>query len=101
MVQDAREIDGTSVGEVTTVREIKTEQGISRLQQGQIDRGVGRSARVWLDVGPDAIENLFAALSCEVFGLIYVLASTIVALAGQPLSVLVVQHRTGCLEDSP
>ncbi|MNC26130.1 hypothetical protein D3C75_742510 [compost metagenome] len=67
------------------------EDGVTSLQQGQVDGTVGRGAGVRLDVGVVGAEQLLGALDGQGFYLVHVLAATVVALARVAFGVLVGQ----------
>ena len=69
--------------------EVQSHESIARLKHGKKHGGIGLRARVGLDVGKLCSEEFFHSFTCQVLDLIYYLASTIVALAGKTLGVLV------------
>jgi len=92
------EIHLGTVGEVPAVVQAHAEQRVARLDQRQVDRGVGLRAGVRLDVGVIGAEELPGAVDRELLGNIDVLAAAVVALRGIALGVLVRQHRSLGLE---
>ena len=85
-----------AVGEVAALVERHAQHGVAGLEQREIGGGVGLRAGVRLDVGVLGAEELLGAVDGEPLDLVHDLAAAVVALAGQPLGVLVghdVGHR--------
>src|SRR5688572_1920912 len=80
------------------VRQVHPDEGVARIEEREEHRGVRLRAGVRLDVGMIGTEELLRAIDGELFDAIYELASAVVALAGQPLSVLVRERGAHCLQ---
>ena len=93
----AREINGRTVGKVTTVVERKAQHGIAQVDQRLIGGKVGVSARMRLYVGKLAVEQLASALDCQIFNDVDLFAATVIALARITFSILVGKHGAHCL----
>jgi hypothetical protein len=89
-------IDLGAVGEVPAMRQRHAEDGVARLQQGQVHGLVGLRARMRLHVGVVGAEQLLAAVDGQLLGHVHVLAAAVVALARIALGVLVGQHWLPC-----
>jgi hypothetical protein len=99
LVQLAREVERMTVGEMAAVREVHAEDGVAGLQQREVHRHVGLSARVRLHVGVLRAEQLPGARDGERLRDVDELAAAVVALARVALGVLVRHHGAGGLED--
>ncbi|MNH16317.1 hypothetical protein D3C79_759540 [compost metagenome] len=100
VVQLARGRHLGAVGQVAAVGQAHAEDGVTGLQQGQVDSAVGRRAGVRLDVGVVGTEQLLGALDGQGFYLVHVLAATVVALARVAFGVLVGQAAALGLHDA-
>ena len=89
----AGEVDLGAVREVAAVGQAHAQDGVVRLQQREVHRGVGLRARVRLHVGPVGGEELLDAVDGELLDHADMLAAAVVALARVALGVLVGQHR--------
>jgi hypothetical protein len=99
-VQLARAVGRRAVGEVPTVAEVEPEEGIARLQRGEVHRGVGLGAGVGLHVHALAAgEERESPVAGEVFHDVDHFAATVVALAGQAFGVLVGERAARGLHD--
>jgi hypothetical protein len=96
--EEAREVQGMPVAQVTAMRKIHPHDGVARLQAGHEHRHVGLGARVRLDVCVIAAEELLRPVAGEVLGHIGELAAAVVALPGIPLGVLVGENGAHRLE---
>src|SRR5690606_27722146 len=83
------DVDPGAVGQVDAVRQLHTEDGVARLQQGQVHVLVCLRAVMGLDVGVVGAEELPGAVDGQLLRHVDVLAAAVVALAGVPLGVLV------------
>jgi hypothetical protein len=97
-VQLAGEVQRMAVREVAAVREVHAEHGVAGLEQREIHRHVRLRARMGLDVRVLRAEQLLRARDRERLGNVDEVASTVVALAGVTLGVLVRHDRTGRFE---
>ncbi len=79
------------MGQVAAVRQAHAQHGIAGLEQRQIDRCVGLTAGVWLNVGVVGTKQLSGAVDGQLLDLVDVLATAVVTLAGIALCVLVGQ----------
>ncbi len=96
--QLAGEVDLGAVRQVAAVVEAHAEDRVARLQQREIDGGIGLRTGVRLHVGVVGAEQLLRALDRQTLGDVDELAAAVVALAGITLGVLVRQHRALGLE---
>ena len=78
----AGEVDGASMGKVTAMGEIESEELVAGLHAGHEYGHVGLCSGVWLHVGIFSAEYALDAVDGNAFGLVYHLASAIVAVAG-------------------
>ena len=99
LVQLAREVQVHAVGEVATVRQTHGDDGVARLQGGEIDRHVGAGACMGLHVGRLGAEELAGPLDGQKFDLIDRFATTVVALAGVAFGVFVGEDTALCRQD--
>ena len=88
----AREVGLGAMGEMTAVRQAHAEDGVARLEQRVVDRGVGLRSGMGLDVGVGRAEQLLGAFDGERLGDVDELAATVIALARITLRVLVGEH---------
>ena len=79
--------------------QVQPEDGVARLQQREVDGGVGRGARVRLHVGEAGAEERLDPVDGELLDHVDVLAAAVVALARVALGVLVGEHRALRLHD--
>jgi hypothetical protein len=93
VVQLARGGNAGAVGQVTTVGQAHTEDGVASVEQGQVHRAVGLRAGVWLDVGVVGTEQLLGAVDSQLLDDVDVFATAVVTLAWIAFGVLVGQHR--------
>ena len=87
------------MGEMPPGRQRQAENCVAGLQQCKIDSSVGLRARMRLDVGKSAIEQLFGAIDRELLGHIHEFATAVVAAPGIPFCIFVRHHRTGRFEN--
>ena len=95
----SREVQTHAVGQVTTVSEGKTENGIANVGHGHERRSVGLSAGVRLNVDVVTTKDLLSTLNCQGFGHVDELASAVVAPPRVPFCVFVRQDRALRLEN--
>ncbi len=84
-----------SVGEMAAAGEVHAHQLVAGLQEGEVDRHVGRRAAVRLDVDVLGAEELLGAVDGEALDHVDELAAAVVAAAGVALGVLVRHHAAG------
>ena len=89
----AREIHLGAVREMTAVVEAHAEDGVARLDQREIGRGVGLRARVRLHVGVVGAEEFLGAVDGELLGDVDELATAVITLARITFGVLVGEYR--------
>ena len=89
-----------AVGKVTTFREAHAEDGITRLQQGQIHRDVGLGACVRLHVDMFGTVDLFRTVNGDPLDFVYKFASAVITRSGISLGVLVGQMAAHGFHDS-
>ena len=82
-----------TVGEMSAMGEVQSENGIARLQHGCIGFHVGLRSRMRLHVGVFGAEELFGAVARQVLDHVGVLASAVVALAGIAFRIFVGEYR--------
>ena len=99
MVQQTGLVDRGAVGQVAAVVKAHAHNGVARLAECLIDRHVGLSARVRLNVGELCAEYLADTADCQTLDLIDALAAAVVALARVALGVLVGQNRAHSRHD--
>ncbi len=83
---------------MSTVLKAHREDLVTGLEHGEIDRGVGLTARVWLNVCVFGSEKFLGSFDGQAFGDVDVFASPIVAFGGITLGVLVGQNAPGCFD---
>jgi hypothetical protein len=83
---------------MATMIEAHAEDGVTRLDQRKVRRGIGLAARMRLHVGEVGAEQPLRAIDGELLHHVHMLAAAVVALAGIALRVLVRQHRALRLE---
>jgi hypothetical protein len=84
-----------AVGEVAAGREAEAHHGVARLEEREVDGEVGGRARIRLHVRVIGAEQRLRAVDAELFDLVDVLLTLVVALGRVALAVLVVQHGAG------
>jgi len=89
--QLARGVHLGTVGEVAAVGQAHAEDGVTRLQQGEVHGLVGLRTAVRLHVGVVRAEQLLQAVDRQLLGDVHVFAATVVALARVAFGVLVGQ----------
>ena len=89
----AREIRTGAMGQVTAVGQPHAQQRVTRFEQRQIRRHVGRGARVWLHIGVVGAKQGLGPFHGQSLGFVHVLAAAIVTASRITLSVLVGEHR--------
>ena len=98
LVELAGEVELHAVRQVAAVGEVETEDRVADRRDGVQRGGVGRGARVRLDVGVVRVEQLLEPVDRDRLDLVDELAAAVVALAGVALGVLVGQHAALCLQ---
>src|SRR5260221_7480229 len=71
MVKFSREIHRRSVGEVTSVGKVKSENLVAWFETGENNGRVGLGAGMRLHVGPTGIEQFFGAVYGDLFNFIH------------------------------
>ena len=94
----AGEIDLGAVREMAAVIEAHAEDGVARIDQREVGRGIRLRARVRLNVGVVGAEELLGAVDGELLGDVDEFATAVVALARITFGVLVGEHRALRLE---
>ena len=94
----ARHVDRRAVGQVAACGEVETHECVARLHQRQEHALVGLAARVRLNVGEAAVEQLAGPLDRELFGDVDELAAAVVAPARIAFGIFVGHHRALRLE---
>src|SRR5438105_3223871 len=89
-----------SMGEVATVREVQSKDGVSRLQDCAVRLHVGGGTGVRLHIRMLGAEQLLGALARQVLYHVRELASAVVTLSGISFGVLVGKHRPHGFEHS-
>ena len=97
-IELAAEAEPVAVGKVAAVSEVEAENGVARLQDRGIGRGVGLGAGVGLHVDVVAAEDLFGAVAGQILNDVSVLAAAVVATAGVALGIFVGEDGTGRLQ---
>ena len=77
------------MGEVTTVVEAQTKNGVSMIQKTQIYCHICTCPRVWLHVGVVGTEKLLDAFNGNALNIVNNGVTAVIALAGVTLAVLV------------
>ena len=95
VVDLAGEVDGRTVGEVTTLVERKRENRVTGLDRGEVDRHVRGAAAVWLHVRMVRAEQLAGALTGELLGGVDRQTARVPALPRIAFGILVHQHGPG------
>ena len=89
--QLAADVDLGPVGQVAAVGQRHAEDGVARIEQGEVDRLVGLRTGVRLHVGVVGTEQLLEAVDGQLLGDVHVFAATVVTLARVAFGVLVGQ----------
>ena len=76
---------------------VQSHKGVTGVENGKQYGGIGLGSRVGLYVGPLGTKQFFHSLAGKVFHLVYYLATAIVALAWESLSVFVGKTTAHCL----
>ena len=84
-------VEPHAVGQVPAVGQVHAEDGVARLEQGEVHRGVGLGARVGLHVDVFGAEQLLGAVDRQLLDDVDVFATTVVTTARVPFRVLVGQ----------
>jgi hypothetical protein len=94
----AGEVDRRAVGQMSAMREAHAQYRVPRRQQGEVRRQVGLRPSVRLHIGVVGAEELPGPVARDVLDDVDLLATAVVALAGQAFSVLVGENGAGRLE---
>ena len=95
----ARVGEGVPMGQVPAARKVHAHERVAGGEHGKINRRVGLSTAVRLDVDPLGAEELFGPFDCQALGLVHPFAAAVVAAARIALGVLVGEHGAGRFED--
>ena len=93
-VEAAREVDPHPVGQMATVRQRETENGVAGFEHSEHRRCVGLCAGVGLNIGELGAEQRLDPIDGELFDYVDVLTASVVAASRVALGVLVRQDRT-------
>ena len=99
MVKDSGSVDRGAVGEVASLGEVETHEGVARLETSHDDGHISLRSRVGLDIGVFGVVYLLETVYGQILDLVNHLASTIVPFPGITLGVLVGADRAHGLED--
>ena len=92
LVQLTRVVHRRAVRQVTTVAQIETKDGIAGVEHREHDSRIGRSTRVWLDIGPCSTKQFAQPINRQLLDFVHHFATAVVPASGQPLGVLVGEH---------
>jgi len=98
LVELAREVELVAMRQVPAMRKVEPEERVSGLQQRHVSSGIRLRAGVWLHIGVLGAKDLLGAVAGEVLHHVRDLATTVVALAGVALGVLVGEDRSSGLK---
>jgi hypothetical protein len=87
-----------AVGEMPAGREAQAHNRVARLQQGHHHGPIGLGARMRLDVGEAAVEQLLRPLDCQRLDRVRRSAALVIAAAGIAFGIFVGEHRALRLE---
>ncbi len=96
----ARGVHLGAVGQVAAMGQRHAQDGVARLQQGEVHGLIGLRARMRLDVGVGGAEQLLDPVDRQLLGDVDVFAAAVVALVRVTLGVLVGQHAAPGLQDA-
>ena len=82
-----------TVGQVATVGQAHAQDGVTGVQQGQVDGRVGLGTGMGLHIGVVGAEQLLGAVDGQLFHYVDMLAATVIALARIAFGVFVGQYR--------
>ena len=94
VVQFTGEVNRRTVSQVTAMRQVHTQNGITWFQQRGVHRKVSLGAGVRLDVSVVSAEQFFRTIDRQLFNDINILATAVVAFARITFSIFVGQLRT-------
>jgi hypothetical protein len=77
--------------EMTALAELHAQDGVAGLQQGEIDRHVGRTAGVRLNIGVVGLEQALGTVDGELLDVVYKCDALVVPRAGIALGIFDVQ----------
>ena len=95
----AGHIGRAAMGQVSAVGQTHAHHGITGLQQSQLNRHIGLSARMGLDIGKFRAKQRFCPVNAKLLDLIHHMTAAIVALAGQALGIFVGENGTHGSDD--
>ena len=98
-IELAAKAQAMPVRQVAAVRKVEAENGVARLQNSRIGRGIGLRAGVRLHIDVLAAEELPRAVAGEVLHDVGILAATVVAASRIALGVFVRKDRAGRLQN--
>ena len=101
VVELAREIDRGAVGEMPSVGEVHGQDGVARLENGEVDGHVRLGPRMGLDIHVVAAEELLRPVPGEVLRPVHHVAAAVIPGMGVPFRILVGHNRPHGGEDSP
>ena len=97
-VENPRKVHRRTVRQVSALGEIESEDGVTGLEEREVDGGIRLRPGVRLHVGVLGSEELLRAVDRELLHLVHHFTPAVVPLAGQSFGVLVVQRRAHRLE---
>jgi hypothetical protein len=89
IIELAGTVEVKTVAEVSTVVKLERKHGVTRLQQGQVDRFIGLCAGMGLDVGMVSAKDLLGAANGKSFDNVHIVAAAIITLAGITLGIFI------------
>ncbi len=89
-----------SVGQMTTVGQAHTQNRITRLTQGHVDRSISLRTGMGLHIGVGCTEQLLSPIYSQLFCHIHMLTSAVVALTRIALCIFIGQNRALGLHNS-
>ncbi len=85
-----------AVGQVATMRQAHPQDGIARLQQRQINGGIGLRTRMRLDIGVISRKEFFYPINSQLLGNINILTAAIITFGRITFCVFIGQNGTLC-----
>ena len=97
-IELAAEAQSMTVREVTAVRKIEAENGVTRRENSRVGRSVGLRAGVRLHVDVLAAEELAGAIAGQILHDVGILAAAVVTASRIALGIFIGEDRAGCLQ---
>ena len=90
----SREVDWTTMGEVSTMGEIHAQHLVAGVQCGKINSHICLAAGMGLNISIFRLKQFPGSVDCQIFYNIGIITTAIIALTGIPFGILIGEDRT-------